>query len=158
MRSVLAVAADDGISDDDWLPAVLMTVSGKPAAEWSDQDADMFDVTIRDVVHRLRRLEALFYHQLAVSDGDSFESVRLTVTQPSGDERSAIVSVDADTRVALASTVSDTLTAVEMAGPQARLSFLALVAEAVLPRVDSDPKEPEVEFATRRRVSRNGSV
>jgi hypothetical protein len=77
--------------DDVWAENVAMVVAdGQAPRTWTDELAARFALQIADLGGAFRRVQALLYDRLAVSD-DAYRSRRLTLTRPDGEETSQVL-------------------------------------------------------------------
>jgi hypothetical protein len=84
----LARLVDD---DDAWAENVAMVVAdGQAPRTWTDELAARFALFVADLGGAFRRVQALLYDRLAVSD-DTYGSRRLTLTRPDGRETSQVL-------------------------------------------------------------------
>jgi hypothetical protein len=86
-------AADEMVSDRQWLEAIVMVVADKPAESWTDEDVTRFELNLSDLSRRFKNLEALQATVKAQGKG-GFEARRLTVTRPDGTEVNKLVWAD----------------------------------------------------------------
>ncbi len=79
------------LAGDAWAENVAMVVAnGQVPRTWNDELAARFALLIADVGGAFRRVQALLYDALAVSD-DAYRSRRLTLTRPDGRETSQVL-------------------------------------------------------------------
>lgn len=79
------------LDQDAWIENVAMVVAdGRAPRTWTDEFAARFGLLIADLGGAFRRVQALLYDRLAVSD-DAYRSRRLTLTRPDGFETSQVL-------------------------------------------------------------------
>ena len=79
------------LDGDAWIENVAMVVAeGQAPRTWTDELAARFALLIADLGGAFRRVQALLYDRLAVSD-DAYRSRRLTLTKPDGQETSQVL-------------------------------------------------------------------
>jgi hypothetical protein len=70
----------------------MVTLDGKPARSWNDEDINLFTVKIHEMGGALKRLQALLYDRLSKNE-TPFEAIRITLTHPDGSEVVDVVSI-----------------------------------------------------------------
>ncbi len=90
LRRFTLAATDDTAGEREWLEALVMIVADKPAESWTDEDVTGFEVKLSDIARRFKNLEAL-QNEVAASTGEGFESRRITVTRPDGQEVNQVI-------------------------------------------------------------------
>lgn len=93
LQSFLVTACEPGLSNEDWLEAVALTVVDKPVVNWKDADWPVFVSASAGLGGTLKRLEALNY-ELIAQGSTEFTARRFTITNPDGTETSRVVVVD----------------------------------------------------------------
>jgi len=93
LRSLILALDDEGLDEEDWLPAVAMNIVGKPTPTWRDEDVELFDSTLSRVAGAFLRVEALYF-ETGAHQREGFEAKRVTVTAPDGTEYNQVVWVD----------------------------------------------------------------
>jgi hypothetical protein len=79
------------LNGDAWIENVAMVVAdGQAPRTWTDELAARFGLLIAELGGAFRRVQALLYDRLAVSD-DAYRSRRLTLTRPDGFETSHVL-------------------------------------------------------------------
>jgi hypothetical protein len=91
-RFVLA-AADESVSDRQWLESLLMIVVDKPAESWTDADVHSFEPKLTDLARRFMNLEAL-QKGMGASKNKGFDARRITIARPDGQEIHQLVWLD----------------------------------------------------------------
>jgi len=86
-------AVNETAAQQTWLEALLMIVADKPAEVWEDKDFTTFEGALGDLARRFKNLEAL-QKDIAASSNGGFESRRITVTRPNGEEIHQMVWMD----------------------------------------------------------------
>jgi hypothetical protein len=120
---------DHHLARREWLESVAAVVSNKPPRQWADADAAHFEVALREMTGRFRRTEDLALTVGGQSDDSTSRRVRrLAVTEPSGEERREIISVDGSDAEQVSSLVA-TLEKTLVAGAENRALRLAALAE-----------------------------
>ena len=81
------------LSDDAWIENVAMVVAeGIPPRSWKGETRVRFTRNLDELGGQLRRTQALLYENLSW-DGEGFETRRITVTSPTGEEVSDVLSL-----------------------------------------------------------------
>lgn len=93
MRSFLLHALDTQLDDEQWLEAVLFSVTGVAPSSWRDEDSARFAVRLGELSGAFRRIEALHYDAVA-ADRAGFDARRVTITAPTGREVSSVFWVE----------------------------------------------------------------
>ncbi len=93
VRSFLLHAIDTQLDDEQWLEAMLFSVSGAAPASWRDDDSTRFAVRLAELAGAFRRIEALHYDTVK-AERAGFDARRITVTAPTGREISSVFWVD----------------------------------------------------------------
>ena len=93
LRGFLLMAADRGLDDSEWLEALSMSISVRPTNSWSDHDVVAFEALLAERAGWFRRLEDLYFDRSRRGD-DAFDARRVTITTPTGEEHSEVVSID----------------------------------------------------------------
>ena len=97
MKVFLGAVSADIPDKRAWIGYVVLTLTDRPPAEWTDEHADMFENGLREAAAGFRRLAALNFS--AVSGSLKGPSVMVTITHPDGREERVILPAD-DERVA----------------------------------------------------------
>ena len=83
----------DHLADDAWIENVAMVVAeGVPPRSWKGETRAKFTRNLDELGGQLRRTQALLYENLSW-DGEGFETRRITVTSPTGEEVSDVLSL-----------------------------------------------------------------
>lgn len=141
-RLVVAMGADIQ-GDDEWTEYVAMSLTGIPAASWTDAERTVFMTLVRELGGTFRRIEAL-NADLRSKDGP-FDALRVTVTRPDGTETAKLVWLDASRREAASEGLAELLT--RLGGrlgnsAEARDVLLALLADEELEPIGHDITAP----------------
>jgi hypothetical protein len=125
------------LDGDAWAENVAMVVAeGQAPRSWTDELASRFALLIADIGGAFRRVEALLYDRLAVSD-DAYQSRRLTLTRPDGAETSQVLVLSERDRAVVSTRLSPLLEELSeifgsrAAARQTLLAHLATDDEAV---------------------------
>lgn len=59
LGTFIAAAADDSVSDRDWLEGVIMVIADKPPTAWADDDRNRFESKVSDLAIRFKKLLAM---------------------------------------------------------------------------------------------------
>ncbi|MCM1982005.1 hypothetical protein [Lyngbya confervoides] len=92
LRHFVAKAVEEESSDRDWLEALVRIVADKHPKGWIDEDFSRFEISLSDLVRRFENLEAL--RAEIKRQGKGFEALRITVTEPNGQEVHEVVWID----------------------------------------------------------------
>jgi len=133
LKRFAMAAADRDAEDDEWLEALLMIVSDKPAKSWSDNDAVAFEMKLGDLARRFVNLEALQKGMEAMSKPKGFEAKRVTLSSPDGNEVHRLLWIDPEDKEHLKVAIDEIL-GMPMFKDSDRLKqgLVALLAEEVL--------------------------
>ncbi len=93
LKSFVMAAADEAVSDRQWLESLLMIVADKPAESWTDADMNSFELKLSDLARRFINLEALT-KGMEVSQHQGFDARRITISRPDGHEVHRLVWLD----------------------------------------------------------------
>lgn len=123
-------ATDETAGDREWLQSLLMIVADKPPADWTDEDANRFEIQLSDLTRRFKNLEAL--QKEVAARGEGFEARRITVTRPDGKETHRMVWVENERQDLIERLVEDVLSRAELQDdPQLQQAFVAKLTERV---------------------------
>jgi hypothetical protein len=139
LRSFLT-ALEAPLEHEEWLVYVASTVVGSPPAGWTDDDLNRFQVTLKDLGGRFRRIEALHYDRHS-GQGVPYDALRVTFTRPQGREDDRMVWVQEHHRSAIEPKLDAFLSAVaEVTGSEAsaRDSLLAMLGLKEVGAADDD--------------------
>ncbi len=93
LKAFVGALTREHLSDDDWIQNVAMVVAeGVPPRSWTDEARARFSQNLTELGGKLRRVQALFYENISW-DGEGFETRRVTITGPDGDEQSDVVAL-----------------------------------------------------------------
>jgi len=133
LKHFVAKAVDEEVSDKDWLEALVRIVADKHPKGWVDEDFSRFEIALSDLVRRFQNLEAL--RSEIRRQGKGFDAVRITVTEPNGQEVHEVVWVDEEHEELFDRLVKDALNAPELKdNPRLQKGFLAKLNETLLSR------------------------
>jgi energy-coupling factor transporter ATP-binding protein EcfA2 len=134
LKAFAGFAVNANLKTAEWLEAIAMTVTDKSPRDWRDEDADIFDLRLKDLAGQFLRTELLWHQRAAYKlERKGFEAFRLSVTNQDGDEIDDVVWVDESRSALVSSVVEATLTAVdERLGEADRKLFLAALARELL--------------------------
>lgn len=82
-------AVDETTTQTEWLEKIVMTVSDKPPRTWSDEDLIRFERDLSNLARRFQNLETL--QREVRKTGKGFEALKLTVSEPDGNESHEVV-------------------------------------------------------------------
>ena len=93
LNAFVSALTRDHLADDAWVENVAMVVAeGVPPRSWTRETRARFSRNLEELGGQLRRTQALLYENLSL-EGEGFETRRVTVTAPSGDEVSDVFSL-----------------------------------------------------------------
>lgn len=92
LKSFTQAAVDENKTDGEWLEALVMIVSDKPAESWTDEDFIGFEIKLSELARKFKNLEAL--QKDTATKGEGFDTQRITVTRPDGQETHRLVWVE----------------------------------------------------------------
>ena len=93
LNAFVAALVREHLEDEAWVENVAMVVAeGVPPRAWSDENYNRFVRNLDELGGQLRRTQALLYENLSW-DGEGFETRRITITAPDGDEMSDVVAL-----------------------------------------------------------------
>ncbi len=92
LKRFLFAAADETTLDKEWLEALVMVITDKPAKSWVDSDIVRFEVALSNLVRRFQNLEAL--QKEVQARGCGFDAQRVTSTEPNGQEINEVLWID----------------------------------------------------------------
>jgi hypothetical protein len=137
LKHFVNTAVNENLSDTDWLEAIVRIVADKHPKSWTDENFSRFEVALSDLVRRFQNLEAL---QTEIRRQDKgFDAVRITVTEPNGQEAHEVVWIDKEHEDFLARLVELVLNMQELKdNPRLQKSFLAKLNEKLLSQNSED--------------------
>ena len=133
-RSSLALADDAG-SDTEWIETIATVVAKKAPAEWTDHDLLRTRAELPQQVVAFQRLVALHIEQRSLRRR-GFDSRRVTVTWPDGDELAVIVTIeDGERRVVeeALNQIVENLGQHALSPGRAQHALLAVLGDRVMP-------------------------
>ena len=90
MSGFIGAAIDKKAADKQWLESVIMTLTGKPARLWNDDDCFKFELSVEDLARRFSNLEAI-HSDLIGTRLEGSDAMRLSLTHPDGEEINKMV-------------------------------------------------------------------
>jgi hypothetical protein len=130
LKSVVHALVNDAASDREWLEALIMVISDKPADSWSDDDALAFEFKAADAARRFRSLW-LLVHEAADARRDEADARRISLTRPNGSEYHDVVWIDRNSRESIESVVREVMSHVAALPREHQLAVAAAFTEAV---------------------------
>jgi hypothetical protein len=83
---------EDSYNREDWLSAIALATSGRPAITWDDDDLKNFKESYRLLFNKILRIESLYVEKRRAKKG--FRAVRITTTDQQGNEDYKIVDIN----------------------------------------------------------------
>ncbi|MFQ3626730.1 MAG: hypothetical protein SNJ81_04045 [Cyanobacteriota bacterium] len=140
LRHFVTKAVEEESSDRDWLEALVRIVADKHPKSWIDEDFSRFEIALSELVRRFQNLESLWTE--VRQQGKGFDALRITVTNPNGQEVHEVVWIDKDHQALFDRLAEEVLnTPVLKDNPQLQKGFLAKLSEKLLSRKDVDSQE-----------------
>lgn len=137
LKHFVAKAVDEDSLDKDWLEALVRIVADKHPKGWVDEDFSRFEIALSDLVRRFQNLEAL--RNEIRRQGKGFDALRITVTEPNGQEVHEVVWIDEEHEDLFDRLVKEALNAPELKdNPRLQKGFLAKLNEKLLSRRHDD--------------------
>jgi hypothetical protein len=133
LRGFIALALNDGLSDDDWLDPVAVRIIRSGLANWTDGHVSQFEEAARKLASSLDRL-AYLYHPGSVKRHTTDDEVQLlTVTSHDGHEERVLVHIPRTVRDIAARLATDVAAAADQQlGADGRRILLASLARVAL--------------------------
>jgi hypothetical protein len=133
LKHFVAKAVDEGLPDREWLEALVRIVADKHPKGWVDEDFSRFEIALSDLVRRFQNLEAL--RSEIRRQGKGFDALRITVTEPNGQEVHEVVWIDEEQEELFSRLVEEALSAPELKDNlRLQKGFLAKMNEKLLSR------------------------
>jgi hypothetical protein len=132
LRGFIALALNDGLSDDDWLDPVTVRIIRAGLSNWNDSHLKQFEEAVRKLARTLDRLAHLHNQGSSATHTTDGEVQLLTVTSRSGHEEQALIHIPSalrDTAARLAADVA--ATADQQLGADGRRILLASLAQVL---------------------------
>jgi hypothetical protein len=149
LKHFVSKAVDEDSPDKDWLEALVRIVADKHPKGWIDQDLSRFEIALSDLVRRFQNLESL--RTEIRRQGKGFDALRITVTEPNGQEVHEVVWIDEEHEELFDRLVEDVLnTSALKNNPRLQKGFLAKLNEKLLSRKEVDSLN-EVQPSKRKR-------
>ena len=124
-------------SDQAWIEAIGMTVTGKAPPTWHDNDTVAFVHRLHELTQEFERFEHLSQLTDATNRVPGFDACLVSLARPGIEEQSRVVWVNRDKEAAIEERVKGFLTAIERDYPEGgRDTFLAVVCRQLLGRPD----------------------
>ncbi|MBD2028301.1 hypothetical protein [Leptolyngbya sp. FACHB-711] len=137
LRHFVAKAVEEDLSDRDWLEALVRIVADKHPKGWIDEDFSRFELALSDLVRRFENLEAL--RTEIRRQGKGFDALRITVTEPNGQEVHEVVWIDEEYEELFDRLTEEVLNTPALKdNPRLQKGFLAKLNEKLLSRKDID--------------------
>jgi hypothetical protein len=131
LKHFVAKAVDEEASDQNWLEALIRIVADKHPKGWVDEDFSRFEIALSDLVRRFQNLEALRSEMRR--QGKGFDALRITVTEPNGQEVHEVVWIDEENEDLLDRLVQQMLNVPELRNnPQLQKGFGAKYNKQIL--------------------------
>ena len=93
LNAFVSALTREHLTDDAWIENVAMVVAeGVPPRSWTHEIRARFSRNLEELGGQLRRTQALLYENLSW-EGEGFETRRVTVTAPSGEEYSDVLAL-----------------------------------------------------------------
>lgn len=142
LQSFIAAAADEGVSDRDWLEGIIMVVADKPPSVWTDEDRERFEIKVRELAMRFRSLLAIQTEAMARTV-EPFEARRVTIAAQDGQEVvKTVVVIDPGARSQLDSSLEKVRSTLEACGDlQLQRVLVTLLLEEYLGETTQDELE-----------------
>ena len=83
---------EDSYSREEWLAAIALATSGRPAITWDDEDFKNFKESYRLLFNKILRIESLYVEKRKAKEG--YRAVRITTTDQLGNEDYKIVDIN----------------------------------------------------------------
>ncbi len=83
---------EDSYNREEWLAAIALATSGRPAITWDDDDFKNFKESYRLLFNKILRIESLYVEKRKAKEG--FRAVRITTTDQQGNEDYKIVDIN----------------------------------------------------------------
>jgi hypothetical protein len=146
LRGFIALALNDGLSDDDWLDPVAVRIIRSGLTSWSDSHLQQFEEAARKLARALDRLAHLYDPASGTNLTIDGEVQLLTVTSYGGHEERVLVHIPNTVRDAAARLAADVAAAADQQlgadGRRILLASLALIAAGSQASGPSEPSEP----------------
>lgn len=137
LKHFVTKAMDENLPDKDWVETLVRIVADKHPKGWIDEDFSRFEIALSDLVRRFQNLEAL--RSEIRRQGKGFDALRITVTEPNGQEAHEVVWIDEEHENLFDRLVKEALNAPELKdNPRLQKGFLAKLNEKLLSRKHDD--------------------
>jgi hypothetical protein len=137
LRHFVAKAVEEDSSNRDWLEALVRIVADKHPKGWIDEDFSRFEIALSDLVRRFENLESL--RTEIRRQGKGFDALRITVTEPNGQEVHEVVWIDEEYAELFDRLTEEVLNTPALKdNPRLQKGFLAKLNEKLLSRKDVD--------------------
>jgi hypothetical protein len=94
MVALANALTDTNATESSWMAGIGSVILTKSPMTWTDADEARFDSELVDLIGRFLRVEHL--HHGGVSSGEFGRAVRVSITQPDGDEVAEVLHVSSD--------------------------------------------------------------
>ena len=132
LRGFIALALNDGLSDDDWLDPVAVRIIRSGLASWTDSHLKQFEEAARKLAKALDRLAHLYDPGSGTRHTTDGEVQLLTVTSHDGHEERVLVHIPSTVRDAAARLAADVAAAADQQlGADGRRILLASLAQVL---------------------------
>ncbi|WBO86857.1 hypothetical protein [Hymenobacter yonginensis] len=91
LKSFCLRLADTNLSETMWLESLGNLVCAMPPAKWKDADVHKYEQEIHHLAAQFARVEAIVYNRSKFKGTVEGESVRIALTQPTGQERKKVI-------------------------------------------------------------------
>ncbi|MFC3961665.1 hypothetical protein [Nocardia jiangsuensis] len=133
LRGLITIAANETLSDDDWLDPLIVRINGVPLSEWTDNDAQAFSRLTKQLALALDRVSHLYENDAERGIDDGYKAQLVTVTTPEGTESRTLVRTSAAARADAATLAREVLArATTELGPDGGRILLAALTEELL--------------------------
>lgn len=154
LKSFVLAAVDEERSHKEWLEALLMIVSDRPAKNWTADNRAGFELNLGTFARRFKNLEAL-QRDRSRETMEGFEARRITVTEPTGEEIHRLVWVNKNEEAFVESMAEKLISELRAVGDehQQQAVIMALIERALGEAAgeatpDIKPKEAEMRSRT----------
>lgn len=93
LRGLVSHVLNQDLDDEDWVDPLIIRISGASLSNWTDAQAERFDVQAREMARALDRVAYLQQPALADVETSGQTAQVVTVTRADGSEDSALVAI-----------------------------------------------------------------
>lgn len=140
LKRFIQAAINKDLADKAWLESLLMVISDKPVASWSDKDIISFEVKLGDIIRRFKNIEAII--DLGIEAGKGFEAKKVTIAHHNGEEFNEVLWIEPSEKESLAATVKKIKNEHFNDNDRMNKALLTAIIEAVLDSKEQD-ESPE---------------